>query len=202
MREQVLITQLKITKAGQVNHFQVRLPKNSIRIIGIELGCRLIKKPKTDGTATGNGNGAEAGTGNGTAEGTAGEVIPREQVFEKQMQREEIIRSLFPFKRTILIGELKLQSCEQANIFFASHFQLDENLGAGDYSQNQYWKANLFTHQIKAEEDIVIVDGDSTIIAGIFKDRLGELNKSDFEYIVNVYVWIEIQEEKTKGDKS
>ncbi|MCA0429080.1 MAG: hypothetical protein LCH32_01105 [Bacteroidetes bacterium] len=50
MKEQVLITQLRITKAGQVKHFQVKLPKNAKRIIGIEVGGRLIKIPKTDGT--------------------------------------------------------------------------------------------------------------------------------------------------------
>ena len=33
IREQVIVTQVKITKAGQVKHFQVRLPKNAKRII-------------------------------------------------------------------------------------------------------------------------------------------------------------------------
>ena len=41
----------------------------------------------------------------------------------------------------------------------------------------------------------MIVDGDSTIIQGIYKDRLGEQSKADYEYVVNVYVWIEIEEE-------
>lgn len=50
MKEQVIITQLRITKAGQVKHFQVKLPKNAKRIIGIEVGGRLIKTPKRDGT--------------------------------------------------------------------------------------------------------------------------------------------------------
>jgi len=49
MKEQVLITQIRITKAGQVKHFQIRLPKNAKRIIGIEIGGRLIKAPKMDG---------------------------------------------------------------------------------------------------------------------------------------------------------
>lgn len=50
IREQVIVTQVKITKAGQAKHFQVRLPKNAKRIIGIEVGGRLTKVPKTDGT--------------------------------------------------------------------------------------------------------------------------------------------------------
>lgn len=42
--QQVIVTQIKITKQGQSKHFQVRLPKNTKRIIGIETGYRLIKK--------------------------------------------------------------------------------------------------------------------------------------------------------------
>lgn len=49
IREQVIVTQVKITKAAQVKHFQIRLPKNAKRIIGIEIGGRLIKAPKIDG---------------------------------------------------------------------------------------------------------------------------------------------------------
>lgn len=113
---------------------------------------------------------------------------------------EEILKSLIPFKRNVLIGELKLQSCEQANIFYATHVQMDENLAQGDYSQTQEWKATAFTHKNKAEQDIVMVDGDSTIIQGIFKDQIGIMNKADLEYVVNVYVWIEIDDPaETKG---
>jgi hypothetical protein len=113
--------------------------------------------------------------------------------------RAEILKSLIPFKRNTLIGELKLQSCEEANIFYATHLQTDDNIGAGDFSQNGNWKARTFTHQSKTEEDIVIVDADTTIIQGIYKDRIGESNKTDVEYIVNVYVWVEIEEEGGKS---
>lgn len=44
MMQQVIITQIKITKSGQTKHFQVRLPKNTKRIIGIETSYRLTKK--------------------------------------------------------------------------------------------------------------------------------------------------------------
>lgn len=169
MKEQVLITQLRITKAGQVKHFQVKLPKNVIRIIGIEMSFRLIHGLSIDETGTG-----------------LAPVL-------------ELPRFFSPFKSNRFIGELKLQSCEEANIFYATHLQTDENIGAGDFSQNDYWKARTFTHQSKTEEDIVIVDADTTIIQGIYKDRIGEINNTDVEYKVNVYVWVEIEEE---GDKS
>ena len=53
MKEQVLITQLHISKAGQVKHFQLKLPRSTKRIIGIEIGSRIIKAPST--SSQGNG---------------------------------------------------------------------------------------------------------------------------------------------------
>jgi len=44
IRQQVIVTQIKITKAGQSKHFQIRLPKDTKQIIGIETGYRLTKK--------------------------------------------------------------------------------------------------------------------------------------------------------------
>lgn len=44
MKEEVIVTKLTINKAGQIKHFQVKLPKNAKRIIGIEVSHRIIKK--------------------------------------------------------------------------------------------------------------------------------------------------------------
>jgi len=188
MKEQVLITALKITKAGQVKTFQVRIPKNAVRIIGIEIGGRLIKSPRRDGTRS---EAIDVASGNGTI---AGEFNP------KLNMHAEAIKSLMPFKRNVLFGELKLQSCEEANIFYAAHVMSDENIGMGDFSKKGNWDAHVFTHQQKTEEDIVIVNGDSTIIQGIYKDRIGELNKMDYQYIMNVYVWVEVEAERKGGN--
>lgn len=110
--------------------------------------------------------------------------------------------SLFPVKRNELVGELKLQSCEQANIFYAEHVQNDTRIGEGDFSEKALWKPSVFSHQRKMEEDIVVVDGESTIIQGHFKDRIGEMNQLNHEYMITVYVWVEIENPaEEKGDK-
>ena len=114
----------------------------------------------------------------------------------------ELVNFFPAFKRNSLFGELKLQSCEEANIFYALHVQTDENLGQGDFSQFAAWQEKIFTHQNKQEEDVVIVDGDTTILDGIFTDRIGDMNQADYEYVVSVYVWVEIDEpNQKKGDK-
>ncbi len=154
MREKVVITTFVINKAGQVKHFQIKLPKTAKLIIGVELGSRLITNTK-----------------NLTA--------PRPT------------ESQTAFKRNTLFGELKLQSCENANVFYSGQLQSDNNMGYGDFSENQFWKVKPFTHQAMTFEETVIVNAGSTIIQGVFKDRIGEQYQTDVNYIVKVYLWYE-----------
>ena len=44
--QQVIVSQVHITKAGQLKFFQMKLPKNTKKIIGIETGIRLVKITK------------------------------------------------------------------------------------------------------------------------------------------------------------
>ena len=173
MQEQVVITPITITKAGQIKHFQIKLPKTAKRIIGVEIGGRLLTNSKEKIALS------------------VVEVSP-----EMMVEVMPIMAELAPaverptaFKRNTFIGELKLQSCEEANIFYAGHLQTDNNLGYGDFSQNRFWKINPFTHQAMAFEETVIVDADSTIIQGVYKDYIGKQRKQDVNYLVNVYVW-------------
>jgi hypothetical protein len=93
------------------------------------------------------------------------------------------------FKRNTLVGELKLQSCERANIFYAGNLSIDNNLGYGDFSQSTFWKPKAFTHQSKVFQDTVFVNAESTIIQGVYKDLLGKEKNVDVSYKVKVYVW-------------
>lgn len=179
IREQVVVTSIRITKPGQVKHFQVKLPKNTTRIIGIEIGGRWIPVVKSDGTHPGTTPVIEP-------------VIRTEATGVRAESRTPL------FKRNLLVGEIKLQSCEEANIFYAADLQGDSNIGYGDFSQNSYWTPTAFTHQAHAFEERVIVDGNSTIIQGVYKDRYGEQTKLTSNYVVNLYVWTERQEPENK----
>lgn len=181
IREQVVVTSIRITKSGQVKHFQVKLPKNTTRIIGIELGGRWLAQSKDGGTLP------------HATEAVFTELVKYEQVAIKAESRSPL------FKKNLLVGEIKLQSCEEANIFYAADVQGDSNLAYGDFTQNAFWKPSTFTHQAHSFEEKIIVDGNSTIIQGVYKDRYGDQTKQVPNYIVNLYVWTERQEpEKQK----
>ena len=170
IQEQVIITPIIITKAGQVKPFQIKLPKTAKRIIGVELGGRLLVTAKEKEVIQ-------------KAAATSEFQTEIHAVSAVEQNRESY------FKRSTVIGELKLQSCEEANIFYSGYLQSDNNMGYGDFSQNRFWKVNLFTHQAMAFEEVVMVDAESTIVQGVYKDRLGEQQEANVNYLLNVYLW-------------
>jgi len=97
------------------------------------------------------------------------------------------------FKRNQLIGELKLQSCEEANWFYSADVLAnDVNLGLADFSKAGF-PVNDFSHGNKRTEEIVKIDAESTIIQGWYLDALGKSVNADLKYEVNVYVWINVE---------
>ncbi|MES2565483.1 MAG: hypothetical protein V4565_01375 [Bacteroidota bacterium] len=103
-------------------------------------------------------------------------------------------RSKTFFKRSRLIGDLKLQSCEEANWFYSTDvLESDANLSYGDFSQGGF-PVNDYTHGNKRTEEIVKIDADSTIIQGWYLDAFGKSLKTDIRYEVTVYVWINVEE--------
>ncbi len=175
MKEQVCVTPVIITKAGQVKHFQIKLPKTAKKVIGVEIGGRFLKETK----------GKEAIAV--MAETSLVNNVAIKEEVTLQANASEVRHT--PFKRNILIGELKLQSCEEANIFYAGELRIDNNIGYGDFSKQRNWQPQVFTHQMQTFEDVVITNADSTILLGMFKDNIGLQSRTDFNYQVNVYVW-------------
>lgn len=179
MREGVIITKINIKRQGERKHFQIKLPKDTKYIIGVEYGGRLISKSE----------GIPADPITGVKNPTiSAEPVPVDSgtVIEG--------RSKAIFKRNQLIGELKLQSCEEANWFYATDvFGEDANLKYGDFS-NAGFNVTDHTHGNKRTEEIVKVDAESTIIQGWYLDALGKSQKVDINYEISVYVWINVEE--------
>ena len=162
MKEQVSITKMSINRQGERKHFQIKLPRNTKFIIGLEYGCRLIDNASILLVQAGSG-------------------------FTAMQTRT-------PFKRNQLIGELKLQSCEEANWFYSTDVLAnDVNLSYVDFSQSGF-QINDFTHGNKRTEEIVKIDAESTIIQGWFLDAVGKSQNADIKYEVKVYVWINVEE--------
>ncbi len=90
--------------------------------------------------------------------------------------------------RNTLLGELKLQSFERANIFYSQELKLYQNFIHTDFTSRKF-SPTPYTHQTHSFEDPIKVDGNITIVQGIYKDQL--LLPMPYSYTVMIYVWIE-----------
>jgi hypothetical protein len=180
MKEGVIIKTISIKRQGERKHFQIKLPKDTKFIIGVEYGGRLISRSDVKSDVP--------------KAAIKTEVATHEAVYTTESGAVRDDRSKTLFKRNQLIGELKLQSCEEANWFYAADvFVNDANLNWGDFSQAGF-PVNDFTHGNKRTEEIVKVDAESTIINGWYLDALAKSQKLDINYEIKVYVWINVEE--------
>ena len=90
--------------------------------------------------------------------------------------------------RNIVLGEVKLQSYEKANVFYTQELVLNQNLAPADFT-SKYFVPKAYTHQNQSNEDQVQVSGTTTILQGVYKDALAEQIVGSYRYIVRVYVW-------------
>jgi len=154
--KQVIINRLVIDRPKQVRMFQVKLPRQTQSVIGVETGIRWI---------------------NGVPLAPPPEVLPWKLPTTIQANT--------------YIGDLKLQSTEQGNIFFASDLVLNNNNDYADFT-SQYLVPKNYTNQFKTEKDPVMIGGKATVLFGCYKDNLADTILTPFKYIVSVYVWIKL----------
>ncbi|MBA2613358.1 MAG: hypothetical protein H0U95_15425 [Bacteroidetes bacterium] len=108
-------------------------------------------------------------------------ALPRPPLFDS-------LDGFFKMYRNILFGELKLQSYNEAKIFYSQELSQDQNFIHSHFTAKKF-NPTPFTHQAHLLEDPIFLNGDATIIQGIYKDQLELL--TPYSYTVNVYVWLE-----------
>ncbi|MBI4929895.1 MAG: hypothetical protein HY841_03970 [Bacteroidetes bacterium] len=188
MKEKVIIHTVPVTKKGEINSFQIKLPSDAKKIIGIESTVKGIE--------------GLAGAPAGRAVVTPGFPLPGSAIaiagvpfagIDPPFAAVAPSGGLF-FRHTPIAGELRLQSHGPSNLFYSTDVKLtDANAGYGDFSQTGFWRPQVFTHGEKFLEDLVLVDDNSYVLSGTYRDRFGEERGHDFNYRVNVYVWYAIE---------
>jgi hypothetical protein len=61
---------------------------------------------------------------------------------------------------------------------------------------------NVWTHGYKRKLEKVLVDGNTTVLAGLYKDRLGEMLKADVSYDVFLYLWYKFEKPTDNDNQS
>ena len=168
MKEQVIIQAISISKRGQQNFFQVKLPRDAHKIVGIETGLNVLNVP--------------------------GYFIPAQELSKlvrrnnlmgvvqlRANTKPDVFCSKEIFERDINIGadEVKI---------IPSLIRKDEKIDPPDGNRFDYF--THWTHGAKREEDPLDVCG-CTVVNGLYKDSIGEYFQTDVNYEVMLYIWIE-----------
>ena len=179
IKRRIIATKLSITKQGEIKFFQVKIPFDAISIMGIETAMRLknfVAQPVPN-IVVPNAN-------------PNGDIQPL--VFFG-------VPAPIDIPRNVLAGELKLQSSDDCNVFYATDVfdqSVKENLDKAP--SVTFITENVWTHGYKRELEEVLVDGNTTVIAGLYKDRLGEMIGQNITYDVFLYVWYKFKKESKK----
>lgn len=173
-KQRCIIKIIPISRKGEVRHFQVRIPENAKVITGIETAVRM--------------RGIVALPINSFA---AADIEP--ELVSDLSPNPPSAGFAIPVMRS-LVGELKLQSCEGANVFYATDItdpSVQENLATIPVPSAII--ENVWTHGYKRELEEVLVDGNTTVLAGLYKDKLGTMQNHDTSYDVFLYVWYKLE---------
>ncbi len=93
-------------------------------------------------------------------------------------------------QRNLHLGEIKFQSYEKANIFYIQELVMNQNLDYADFT-SKFFIPKVYTHSYQFNEEPIKVNGNTTILQGVFRDKLADSYSGAFSYIVRVYVWYE-----------
>ena len=174
MKEEVIIQSICITKKKEQTFFQVKLPRDTYKIIGIETGLYILAAPPNLFVPL---------------QDNSGFIRRNNMMGILQLQtngKANIFYSKEIFERDINIGtgEIKIitdQPNQEENVAF---------LRVEPPDGNSFDFFTCWTHGSKREEDPLNICG-CTLINGQFKDAVGEYFGTDISYKVILYIWIE-----------
>ena len=186
-RQRIIVTEVKITKAGQLKNFQIKMPKNAIAIVGVATDLRVDGKLRE-----------------GVFDILTPVVFPAKDILTIKLAEASIKggNSIeWDIRQNPLAGKIKLQSLEKANIFYSDQvWAVQFNDGIGAVTDDLY-AVDAFAVLQKKEPRKVNVPANTTIINGLYKDLAGASIKRDIAYTIKVLLWVETDEKEIEQEK-
>lgn len=178
-RARLIVKQITIQKRGEVNFFQIRLPKNVVRIIGIETDVFMLSAIETDSSGATHGG----GSGGVRPDGTTGAI---------EVNRRPFLQ--WRVTSNPIVGKLKLQSMDRHNIFFESWLSfVFLNASMPDMSFGIFPKSP-YSLNTKSELRTTGIPCSNDVIHGFFTDNIGVRRNTDTRYVVKIFVWVQTTE--------
>ena len=182
-RARLIVEEVVIQKQGEVNFFQIRLPKNAIRILGIETDVLMESALETDASSTGSGS--HGGAGGTMPDGTVGGTAP-------DVNRHPSLK--WTSNSNPVVGKLKLQSMDRNNIFFETWIPfVFLNASLPDMSYGLFPRSP-YSLIVPSKPKPIGIPCSNSVINGLFTDAIGSAKNADIRYRVKVFVWVETTE--------
>jgi hypothetical protein len=164
IREEIILHREYIEKLGQQKHFQVKLPIDVKRIIGIETG--VFRYASSNSIFGGN---------------------PAED------PQSDPLDPLFKISFNDPIGKLTLQTQDFPGIIYQADVrQTEKNFKWADFTQTLYdGLFDQYSHDKNRFENTIAVDLCKQVIEGHYRDSWGEHQSYHIEYELLIYLWIE-----------
>lgn len=177
MREEVIIQSIRITKKKEQAFFQVKLPRDANKIIGIETGLNVESAlPVFVPYAQGNANFIRQNR-----------LIGRLQLRASGKPNLFYAKEIFDKDINLGVNELKVVPDKiERRLIEPLRLKGDDVPDDG----NNFNDFTIWSHGTKREEDPVDVCG-CQLINGQFKDAVGDYYNIDIQYRVMLYIWIE-----------
>jgi hypothetical protein len=182
-RARLIIKEIQVTRQGEIKNFQIKLPKDVIRVIAIETDVRIDSR--VEGFST-------------------GEIKPSPGQEEKPLRELSAVGSdgritapyfSWTLKHNPVTGKLKLKSMERTYIFYQEwvHFILFDG-GVPDMTMGMFSRSPISLNKNRIAK-AVEVPVTTTVVNGIYEDTLGKFLHHDIQYTIKVFVWVETEEE-------
>lgn len=173
MKEEVIIKPIRISRKNEQQFFQVKLPRDTHRIIGIETGMF-----------------AESLLPNFPAYSrTDGNVIRPNRLMGKLQLRASGKPNLF-YAKEIFEKDINLGNNEIKIILPPVKGKTKGIKVEPGKDGNNFLDFPIWSHGTKREEDPLSICG-CNIINGQYNDVVGEFNGIDIRYRIMLYIWIE-----------
>jgi hypothetical protein len=179
-RARLIIKEISIRQAGEFHFFQIRLPKNVVRITGIETDVTMISELETSS----DGGSHPGGSGGMMPDGTTGNA--------PEINRHPFLS--WNSNSNPIVGKLKLQSTDRYNLFFETWVPL--LLYKASLPDMSY---GLFPHSpysliVPTKPKTIGIPCSSQVIYGMFKDDIGTRKSTQLRYRVKIFVWVQTTE--------
>jgi len=161
MKEEVIVQSLDIKKIGEKQFFQISLPHDTKKIIGIEYG----------------------------AMGKEGVLLPSPSSAPLFAFGGDDDSSLDFFENKI-VGRLMLRGSSCSGIFYQDDVVENQNPHIGENIASVIWSPQFWTHGRKRHE-IELRVCENRLIHGFYEDSWGIGQYQTLSYTLNIYVWIE-----------